>query len=121
MDKTNATIFIAGVTLHRKALGPTIEGNDAVNYVRKKHFDKIYLGVSIINVENNSFGIFQYGDRSVKKAFINAAYQIFILADSVKFGKSAFKIVSKLDKIYAIIPDTNISQEYIDFFENKPT
>lgn len=42
MDKTNATIFIAGVTLHRKALGPTIEGNDAVNYVRKKHFDKIF-------------------------------------------------------------------------------
>ena len=121
MDKSNVTLSIVGGTLHKNALSQTIEGTDAINYVRKKRFDKVFLGVSTINVENDSFGIFQYGDRNLKKAYINSSDQKFILADSVKFGKSAFRTVSRLDNIDVIITDTNVSQEYIDFFENKPT
>lgn len=58
-----------------------------------------------------------FSDITLKRAMIDSAKIVFLLADSSKFGKVRFASLGCLDKIDYIITDDNISKEYVDNLE----
>lgn len=109
MYKPNVSLYVIGGSLKRDGDSFVINGEDAIQYIKKYRVNKLFLGISTIDIENGLM-IFYYGDRSTKRAFMAAANEIICMADSSKFNHSAFTRVAHVDEIDTIITDSNISE-----------
>lgn len=117
MYKPNINLYVIGGSLKRDGDSFVINGEDAVQYIKKYRVNKLFLGISTIDIENGLM-IFYYGDRSTKRAFMAAAEQIICMADSSKFNSSAFTHVARIDEIDTIITDSNISDDDLEKYQS---
>lgn len=107
MYKPNVTLYIAGGCVKRDGSSCVIYGEDCIQFVKKYHVSKLFLGVSTIDVENGLM-IYYYGDRSTKRALMSTADSIICMVNSSKFGHTAFTTVAKVSEIHTIITDTGL-------------
>ena len=55
----------------------------------------------------------------VKQAILNSAEQVFVLADSSKFGGGYLSVICPLQKIHKIITDKEVDEKYIRLAAKK--
>lgn len=102
--KPKVNLYVIGGSLKRDGESYVINGEDAIQFIKKYRVNKCFLGLSTIDIENGIM-IFYYGDRSTKRAFMAASDQIICMADSSKFNRTAFTRIASVDEIHTIITD----------------
>lgn len=81
-----------------------VVGEAAVDFVRQFRFDTVILGVAGIE-EDGSMRDFDYREVKVTEAAMAHSRQVWVVADSSKFGRSAMVEVAHVSKIDALFTD----------------
>ena len=110
MYKPNVALYVIGGNLKRDGESYVINGEDSIQFIKKYRVNKMFLGVSTVDIENGLM-IFYYGDRSTKRAFMAAANEIICMVDSSKFDQTAFTKVAGIQEINTIITDRGLPEE----------
>lgn len=87
-------------------------GEAAVTNMAQFHVDKAFIGVHGINFDVGITSI-ATPQMQVKQAILKAAEQVFVLADSSKFGGGYLSVICPLKKIYKIITDKEVDEKYV--------
>ena len=77
-----------------------------------------FLGVHSINFDVGLTSI-ATPQMQVKRAIFEASQQVFVLADSSKFGGGYVSVICPVKDVYKIITDSQISKEYIRKAEHE--
>lgn len=107
MYKPNVFLYVIGGALKRDGESFVINGEDSIQFIKKYHVSKMFLGISTLDIENGAM-IYYYGDRSTKRAFMAAADEIICMADSTKFNHTAFTRIADIQEIDTIITDLSL-------------
>lgn len=93
-------------------------GEAAVANMAQFHVDKAFIGVHGINFD---VGLTSIGtpQMQVKQAILNSAEQVFVLADSSKFGGGYLSVICPLQKIHKVITDKEVDEKYIRLAAKK--
>lgn len=117
MYKPNVALYVIGGSLKRDGESYVINGEDAIQFIKKYRANKYFMGLSTIDIENGLM-IYYYGDRSTKRAFMAASDQIICLADSTKFNRTAFTRIANIDEIHTIITDDKADPNDLDRYRS---
>lgn len=82
------------------------------------HVDKAFLGTAGINLEAG-FTDNSLLEERIKTLMSSHAKEAFILADSSKFGRVAFRSVLPLAKVSRIITNAGVSDRFCAAFRRK--
>lgn len=93
-----------------KAPTLSLTGEKAAMFFANLFVDKLFLATGGVSpaLELTYPGI---NDIPVKKAMIDVASEIYLLADSTKFGKAAFASLGSIDMVDCLITDSEIDPE----------
>ena len=101
-----------------KAPTLSLTGEKAANFFRQFHVNKLFLATRGISLETG-LTYPSVSDLPVKKAMIESATEVFLVADSTKIGNPSFASLGRLDMIHYFITDDQIRDEDRKIFENK--
>lgn len=110
-DVNHIDLFFLGGQVGGK-LAATM-GDITIRNLEYCHADKAFISAHGINFDVGITSI-DSPQMQVKKAILNAAKDIFLLADSHKFGGGYVLAVCPLSRISRIITDNEIDKEYIN-------
>ena len=116
MKKLINLYFVGGILI-RNDTSYFFSGEEAISFIRKFRVDKVFLGVSTIDVDNGLM-LYHYGNKSIKKAYMEISQTKICLADSEKFNKTAFSSYANLNEIDYIITDSRIKQDTLKTYSN---
>lgn len=87
-------------------------GEMVVETIRKLKVDKAFIGVHSVNFE---IGLTSMATPQIeiKKAILETAGRVYVLADGSKFGGGYVSVICPIDEVEKIITDPSISNEYI--------
>ncbi|UOQ49947.1 DeoR/GlpR family DNA-binding transcription regulator [Gracilibacillus caseinilyticus] len=94
-------------------------GTKAVDAIKEFHFDKCFLGINGIHLEQG-LTTPDPEEASVKRTAIAQSQASYILADPSKFGEVAFANVAQLSEV-SIITTNGISQEQLREIRKQST
>jgi DeoR/GlpR family transcriptional regulator of sugar metabolism len=99
-----------------KAPTLSLTGQKAADFFQNLHVDKLFLATAGIALKS---GLTYPGisDICVKRAMIESANEIYLVADSSKIGKNAFASLGALSLIDYLITDAKIKQEDIEWLK----
>jgi len=100
-----------------KAPTLSLTGQKAADFFQNLHVDKLFLATAGIALKS---GLTYPGisDICVKRAMIESANDIYLVADSSKIGKNAFASLGALSLINYLITDSKINQEDVKWLKN---
>ncbi len=98
-----------------KAPTLSLTGEKAAAFFRNMHAQQLFLATAGVSI-SGGLTYPGFSDIPVKKAMIESAEEVFLLADSTKINRTAFASLMSLDKIDYLITDNNISEEDIQAF-----
>lgn len=87
-------------------------GESAISNIEQFHVDKAFIGVHSINFEAGLTSI-ATPQMQVKRAILKAAKEVYVLADSSKFGGGYVSVICPITDVHKIITDQDISKENI--------
>lgn len=93
-------------------------GNEAVADISRFHVDKAFIGVHGINFDVGITSI-ATPQMQVKQAILKATDNVYVLADSSKFGGGYLSVICPLKKIHRIITDKQVAKEYVKRAETE--
>ncbi|MDR6562994.1 MULTISPECIES: DeoR/GlpR family DNA-binding transcription regulator [Arcicella] len=96
----------------------SLTGQKAADFFKGINVQKLFLATAGISLKAG-LTYPSISDIVVKKAMIDAAETTYLVADSTKFGKSAFASLGALSLIDYIITDNEINQEDKSHFEKN--
>ncbi len=96
----------------------SLTGQKAADFFKGIHVQKLFLATAGISLRAG-LTYPSISDLVVKKAMIEAAETTYLVADSTKFGKSAFASLGALSLINYIVTDNEISPEDRTHFEKN--
>ena len=104
-------VILTGGELMKNSLATT--GEMAESVISQYKVNKAIIGVCSINIEQNGFYTGLEEEAKIKHAMINAANELIILADSLKFEREAPYLVCdfNIDKKVTLITDNKITKE----------
>lgn len=104
-DRAGIRLIVTGGILRAGEL--SMVGHLAERALREFHVDKAFIGIGGISLEA---GLTEYNleDATVKRSLIASAKQRIVVADSSKFGRTAFASVASLKEIETTITDANL-------------
>jgi DeoR/GlpR family transcriptional regulator of sugar metabolism len=124
-NSLNITLLLGAEPSHEVHLtggefkAPTLSltGEKAAEFIANTFVDKLFLATAGISLKA---GLMYPGfsDLPVKRAMIDAAETVYLLADSTKIGKTAFALLGGLDCIDYLITDQGISKADIEQFQD---
>jgi DeoR/GlpR family transcriptional regulator of sugar metabolism len=99
-----------------KAPTLSLTGQKAADFFQNLHVDKLFLATAGIALKS---GLTYPGisDICVKRAMIESANQIFLVADSSKIGKNAFASLGALSLIDYLITDSKIKPADVEWLK----
>lgn len=109
-----SVIFIGGVIMKEAecSFGPTAE-----EQLASYHLDMAFLGASAIG--NDGFIYDAYtSENAVKRKVLDMAKEIYIMADSTKFGNYNLLSVTHLRNITGVITDAGIPQHFVELLNH---
>ena len=112
MDKGFETIMIGG---RLKASTEAAVGPECVEFIRKYHFTKAFMGTNGISV-HAGFTTPDVDEAMIKTAAIEHAYRSYVLADHTKFNKVNSVTFADI-KECSIITDRLTAKEYVNHTE----
>ena len=86
--------------------------------VRNAHFDKCFIGVDGINM-NEGLVALDMDTANLDRMAVDQSDAAFVLADSSKFNKTCFVTYARFQPKHTIITDDKISQEMIEFARER--
>jgi len=93
-------------------------GNDTVEYLRKMHAHKLFLSTTGVREANGLTCVTPF-QADVKKAYIEAADEVILLATADKFEKDGLRVFATFDQIDCVVTTASIKSEAIrKDFEN---
>jgi DeoR/GlpR family transcriptional regulator of sugar metabolism len=109
------TVVVTGGEFKAPTLSLT--GQKAADFFQNLHVDKLFLATAGIALKS---GLTYPGisDICVKRAMIESANEIYLVADSTKIGKNAFASLGALSLINFLITDSKIKKEDINWLKN---
>lgn len=87
-------------------------GDAALENMRSFHVDKAFIGVHGINFEAGLTSI-ATPQMQVKHAILKAAKEVYVLADSSKFGGGYLSVICPITDVHLIITDDEVAKENI--------
>ncbi len=109
-------IKLVGGDFRRKTF--SMVGNKAIDYLDKYNFDKAFVGVNGISIEEG-FTTPNELEATVDGKVIKSSKQVFILADETKFGAIAFSTICKLEDVDYIITDKSLNSGLLKDFQKN--
>lgn len=99
-----------------KAPTLSLTGQKAADYFQNLHVDKLFLATAGLALKS---GLTYPGisDICVKRAMIESANEVYLVADSTKIGKNSFASLGAMSLIHYLITDSKIKQEDIDWLK----
>jgi DeoR/GlpR family transcriptional regulator of sugar metabolism len=96
----------------------SLTGQKAADFFQNLHVDKLFLATAGIALKS---GLTYPGisDICVKRAMIESADEIYLVADSTKIGRSSFASLGALSLINYLITDCNITQKDIEWLNKN--
>jgi DeoR/GlpR family transcriptional regulator of sugar metabolism len=101
-----------------KAPTLSLTGQKAADFFKGLNVQKLFLATAGISLKSG-LTYPSISDLVVKKAMIDAAETTYLVADSTKFGKSAFASLGALSLIDYIITDEEINEKYKRIFKEN--
>lgn len=90
---------------------------ECLETIKRLYVDKVFLSTCSISLSGElTSPIIE--DANIKKAMLKAGREIFILADSSKFGQKSLAQFGKIKPEYTIITDDNLSSEIKEDFKD---
>lgn len=86
-------------------------GDMAIDNIGNFYVDKAFIGVKGINFKVGITSI-AYPQMQIKRAIIKASEELYVLADSSKFGSAYLSVICPMEQITKLITDTDITKEY---------
>lgn len=112
INNAGIDIKLVGGDFRKKTF--SIVGQEAINYLGKYNFDKAFLGVNGISV-NEGFTTPNEFEALVDGEVIKRSKEAFVLADETKFGAVAFSTICKIEDVNYIItdklPNSNLARD----------
>lgn len=117
-NSLNITLILGaepGIEVHMtggefKAPTLSLTGDKAAVYFNNMHVDQLFLAAAGVSL-NDGLTYPGFCDLPVKKAMIDSAQEVFLLADSTKINRPAFAALNVLEKINYLITDDGIKEE----------
>lgn len=81
------------------------------------NIQKAFMAATAVNIRNGAMNS-AFDERSIKQKIVEKAEQVYLLADSTKFGKNALLTYCTLEELDAIVTDS-APGEYKALFEEK--
>lgn len=94
----------------------SLTGQKAADFLTDIHVDKLFLATAGISLKAG-LTYPSISDLVVKKAMINAADAVYLVADSTKIRKTSFASLGALSLIDYIITDPHISEDHKKLFK----
>jgi len=90
----------------------SLVGHIAEQTYAEIHVDKAFIGIGGISLED---GLTEYNleDSLVKRSLIKTARQIFVVADSSKFGRTTFASVCPLSTVDTNVTDDGVHKSFV--------
>lgn len=98
-----------------KAPTLSLTGQKAADFFDNLHVDKLFLATAGITLKSG-LTYPSISDICVKRAMIESANKVYLVADSSKIGKSSFASLGALSLIDYLITDSKINEEYMLMF-----
>jgi DeoR/GlpR family transcriptional regulator of sugar metabolism len=98
-----------------KAPTLSLTGQKAADFFDGLHADKLFLATAGISLKSG-LTYPSLSDIAVKKAMIEAADKVYLVADSTKVGKSSLASLGALSLIHYIITDSDITKKDKEVF-----
>ena len=93
-----------------KAPTLSLTGQKAADFFENIHVDKLFLATAGISL-GTGLTYPSLSDLPVKKAMMEAATTVYLVADSTKMGKEALGVLGVLSNVDYIITDSGITDE----------
>ncbi len=112
--QTGINLIVTGGEFKAPTLSLT--GQKAADFFQNLHVDKLFLATAGIALKS---GLTYPGisDICVKRAMIESANEIYLVADSTKIGKNSFASLGALSLIDFLITDSKIREEDIEWLK----
>ncbi len=101
-----------------KAPTLSLTGQKAADFFENLHVDKLFLATAGISLKAG-LTYPSISDIVVKRAMIESAETVYLVADSTKVGKSSFASLGALSLIDYIITDTQLSEKKQKLFQDN--
>jgi len=100
-----------------KAPTLSLTGQKAADFFNNIHVDKLFLATAGIALKS---GLTYPGmsDICVKRAMIDSANEVYLVADSTKIGKNSFASLGALSLIHFLITDSKLKKEDVNWLKN---
>lgn len=93
-------------------------GDAAIQHIHEFHVDKGFIGVHSINF-NVGLTSIATPQMQVKRAIIDSSEEVYVLADSSKFGSGYVSVIGPISKVDKIITDSHIEEKYMKMAEKE--
>ncbi len=90
---------------------------ESIRVLEYYNIQKAFMAATAVNVKNGAMNS-AFDERSVKRRVVEKAEQVYLLADSTKFGKNALLTYCDLKDLDAIVTDDSDSEYRQVFIEN---
>lgn len=113
-DAKNIKVISTGGRLREASL--SLVGPNAVRTLREYNVDKAFFSCKGVDMEK---GVTESNESEaeIKKTMLLSARQIFLAADSSKFGQVSFASLMALDRADYVITDQMEAEEYASYFK----
>lgn len=101
-----------------KAPTLSLTGQKAADFFENLHVDKLFLATAGISLKSG-LTYPSISDIVVKRAMIESADTVYLVADSSKIGKASFASLGALSLIDYIITDSEINENYRNTFQEQ--
>jgi DeoR/GlpR family transcriptional regulator of sugar metabolism len=101
---------------HFKAPTLSLSGEKSADYFKGLFAQKLFLATAAISSEAG-LTFPSLADLHVKRAMIESAQQVYLVADSSKIGRTSFSALGGIDLIHVLITDDGITDEDRRTFE----
>jgi DeoR/GlpR family transcriptional regulator of sugar metabolism len=99
-----------------KAPTLSLTGQKAADFFENLHVDKLFLATAGITLKSG-LTYPSISDICVKRAMIESANKVYLVADSTKIGKSSFASLGALSLIDYLITDSKINEEDVSMLK----
>ncbi|NOX17648.1 MAG: DeoR/GlpR transcriptional regulator [Chlorobi bacterium] len=115
VDYPDIKVIIPGGSLRRTSL--SLIGAPAEQSLKNYFCDKLIMGVDGISFE---YGITtpNIEEAHINRVMIDIAKEVIVVADSSKFLRRSFALISGINKIHTVVTDKNIPEEEYQKFIN---
>lgn len=111
----NCTIYLVGGKLKNNTLASV--GNYSVDFIKNFNVQIAFIGTNGLSIEKG-LTTPDLEEAQIKKAMMSISNNVFVLADSSKFGLVAMVKISDLSQIDAIITDSKLEDSTLKEYTN---